>query len=235
MSDLQIVTGFAIILSGFAQFKCGLAALNWRIVLDLAWLSCLTHLTSLTMLRRHLHRHAFERIWRLCAMGILAALLAAGLLMTANSRWLLLSDDTKATPAICIAGCYMVPGPDKEWVESMVQISMGSWKSSNWFWTPIVSAIFMVVAFVTRVVRLHKFSSAGVSRAIKWLDSQMQRLLQACFRKLCKEADIYSLKRSLGYRPLLGIVMTLRFVLDSWASLAVEVSHLFLVLLIALL
>lgn len=157
-------------------------------------------------------------------MGLLAALLATGLMMTANSRWLLLSDDTKAKPAMCIAGCSMTPGPDKEWVESRVQMSMGSWKSSNWFWTPVVSAIFMVVAFLTRVVRLHKSSSAGVNRTINWLDGQMQRILQVCFKNICREVEVYSFKCSLGYRPLLGIVMSLRFVSDSWASLAVEVS-----------
>lgn len=227
MSDLQIVTGFAILLSGFAQFQCGLAALKWRIILDLAWFSCLTHLTCLTTLRRYLYAHTFERIWRLFAMGILAGLLAAGLLITANPRWLLLSEDTKATPAICIVGCYLKPGPDKEWVESMEAMDMNSWQPSNWFWAPIVSAIFIVVAFASRVVRLHKFSSVGVSRATKWFDGQMQRFLQLLFSKLCKEADtIYSLKRSLGYRPLFGIVMMLRFGLDSWASFTVEVRTL---------
>lgn len=224
MSDLQIVTGFAILLSGFAQFQCGLAALKWRTILDLAWFSCLTHLLCLTMLRRHLHTHTFQRIWRLFAMGVLAALLAAGLLITANPKWLLLSEDTKATPTICIVGCYLKPGPNKEWVESMESIpSVESWQPLEWFWTPVISASFVMVAFVFQVVRLHKTLSVGVSRATKWLDGQMQRLLWVLFRILCTEGDICSL----GYRPIFGIVMILRFVLDSWASFPVEVCSLF--------
>lgn len=228
MSDLQIVTGFAILLSGFTQLQSGLEALKWRTILDLAWFSCLTHLACLTMLRRHLHTHTIERVWRLLAMGILAALLAAGLLPTANSKWLLLSEDTKATPAICILGCYLKPGPNKEWRESLRFINDSSyWHPSQWFWSPIISATFIVVAFAFRVVRLHKSLSLSVNRATKWLDNQMQRLLWFLFRTLCKEGEIYSLKRSLGYRPIFGVVMIWRFVLVLWASFALEVCSLF--------
>ncbi|KAJ5967207.1 hypothetical protein N7501_003455 [Penicillium viridicatum] len=228
MSDLQIVNGFAILLSGFAQLQSGLAALKWRTILDLAWFSCLTHLSCLTMLRRHLHTHTIERVWRLFAMGVLAALLAAGLLPTANPKWLLLSEDTKATPAICILGCYLKPGPNKEWVKSIVKDDPNYWHPSQWFWSPIVSASFVVVAFVFRVVRLHQSLSWSVNRATKWLDDQMQRLLWLLFRTLCKEGEIYSLKRSLGYRPVFGLVMIWRFVLVSWASFALEVSWVFI-------
>lgn len=228
MSDLQIVTGFAILLSGFTQLQSGLEALKWRTILDLAWFSCLTHLACLTMLRRHLHTHTIERVWRLLAMGILAALLAAGLLPTANSKWLLLSEDTKATPAICILGCYLKPGPNKEWRESLRFINNSSyWHPSQWFWSPIISATFIVVAFAFRVVRLHKSLSLSVNRATKWLDNQMQRLLWFLFRTLCKKGEIYSLKRSLGYRPIFGMVMIWRFVLVLWASFALEVCSLF--------
>lgn len=228
MSDLQIVTGFALLLSGFSQLQSGLEALKWRTILDLAWFSCLTHLACLTMLRRHLHTHTIERVWRLFAMGILAALLAAGLLPTANPKWLLLSDDTKATPAICILGCYLKPGPNKEWRESILFVADSNyWHPSQWFWPPMISASFVVVAFVFRVVRLYKSLSLSVNRAAKWLDNQMQRLLWLLFRTLCKEGEIYSLKRSLGYRPVFGIVMTWRFVLVLLASFALEVCPLF--------
>ncbi|KAJ5922724.1 hypothetical protein N7516_010427 [Penicillium verrucosum] len=225
MSDLQIVTGFAILLSGFTQLESGLEALKWRTILDLAWFSCLTHLSCLTMLRRHLHQHAIERVWRLVAMGVLAALLAAGLIPTANPKWVLLSEDTKATPAICILGCYLTPGPDKEWAETTVfHADRDDWDPSQWFWPPIVSAIFVVVAFVSRVVRLHRSLSLGVNRATRWLDDQLQRLLWLLFRNFCKEGEIYSFKRSLAYRPVFGMVMIWRFMLVSCASFALEAT-----------
>lgn len=220
MSDLQIVTGFAIILSGFAQFQCGLAALKWRIILDLAWFSCLAHLACLSVLRRHLHTHTFERVLRLFAMGALAASLAVGILITANYKWVLMSHPDN-TPAICIVGCYLQPVPKEyEYISSPMD-------PVEWFWTPIISASFVVSAFIFRVVRLHKVLFVGVSRATKWLDGQAQRLLWVLFRILCTEEDIYSLKRSLAYRPVFGIVMILRLLLESWTSFAVEVCYLF--------
>jgi hypothetical protein len=63
MSDLQIVTGFAILLSEFAQLQSGLAALKWRTILDLAWFSCLTHLSCLTMLLRDGHAYDITSCW----------------------------------------------------------------------------------------------------------------------------------------------------------------------------
>lgn len=157
-------------------------------------------------------------------MGVLAVLLAVGLLLTANPRWLLLTKDTKATPAVCILGCYLKPGPDKEWVEFLTPFVYDNlWDPLEWFWTPIVSAIFIMVAFFSRVVRLHEVLSVGINRATNWLHGQTQGLLWVLFRMLCTEGDIYSLKRSLGYRPAFAVVMVLRFMLDSWASFVVEV------------
>lgn len=209
MSDLQIVTGFAILLSGFAQLKCGLAALKWRVILDLAWFSCLTHLSCMTMLRKYLHTHTFERLWRLLAMGALATFMAVGLLFTANYHWSYARSNGTA-PAICIIGCYR---------EHTLR-----WESLATFWTPIMSAIAVTFAFASRVVKLHKVLYVDVfCQATNWLDRQGRRLLRISFRLFCTGGDVYSLKRSFGYRPLLGVFMTLRLLLDLWTSLAFEV------------
>lgn len=211
MSDLQIATGFAILLSGFAQLHCGLVAFKWRAILDLAWFSCLTHLVCLTMLRGYLHAHTFERLWRLFATGSLAALLAVGLLFTANSDWDRVFRLKDNAPTLCIIGC------------NRSRSSVGDPVS---FWTPVISATFLVVAFVSRVVRLHKVLSVDTfGRASDWLDFQGRRLLWVFFRLFCTEGDVYSLKRSLAYRPLFGIFMTLRLLLDLWASFAFEVCY----------
>ena len=37
MSDLQIISGFAILLSWFLQLSCGLPAFNWAVISNLAW------------------------------------------------------------------------------------------------------------------------------------------------------------------------------------------------------
>ncbi|KAJ3481635.1 hypothetical protein NLG97_g7773 [Lecanicillium saksenae] len=69
------------------KFKCSSTALDFRLVLDLAWFTCLTHLTCLTMLRQHLHMHPFERWWRLFGMGVLAIQLSAGLNPASFDSW----------------------------------------------------------------------------------------------------------------------------------------------------
>jgi hypothetical protein len=85
MSDLQIVTGFSIMISGLVQLESGLAAYQWLFVVELAWFSCLTHLSCLTLLQDHLSRHTSERLWRLFTMGSLATLVTYGLCSTANT------------------------------------------------------------------------------------------------------------------------------------------------------
>ncbi|KAJ6049734.1 Methylthioribulose-1-phosphate dehydratase [Penicillium canescens] len=198
MSDLQTVTGFAILISGYTQLECGLDTSKWRAILGLTWFAYITQLSCLTILQDHLYTHTFERSWRLLATGALATLLAVGLLLTANPMWY---DPDDSRPAICKLGCY-----------EAIQ-------------TSIASAVFVVVAFISRVVRLHKVLSIGIlGQAIYWLDSQGRQLLWVLFKWLCAGESIYSLKRSLIYRPLFGAFKTLRLLLVSWASFAVEVG-----------
>lgn len=85
MSDLQIVTGLSILTIGLVQLESGLAAYQWLFIVELAWISCLTHLSCLTLLRNHLSRHTSERLWRLIAIGTLTTLVTYGLLSTANT------------------------------------------------------------------------------------------------------------------------------------------------------
>ncbi|KAK9847314.1 hypothetical protein MYU51_019581 [Penicillium brevicompactum] len=65
MSDVQIITGISIIVSGAAQLKCGISTHQWQVLVYLAWFSSLTHLSCLTLLRNCLHQRPAERIWRL--------------------------------------------------------------------------------------------------------------------------------------------------------------------------
>ena len=219
MSDLQIVTGFAILLSGFVQLQCGLETVKWRAILDLAWFSCLSHLSCLTMLRGYLYTHTFERLWRLFMMGALSVLLVVGMLFTANTEWVY--GKNKNTPTLCIIGC------NRSWAPVTHSDLLPIGRPFVFFWAPVVSAIFLIVAFVSRIVRLHKALSVGMfGRARDWLGYQSRRLLWIFFRLFCTEGDIYSLKRSFAYRPLFGVFVILRLLLDLWASFAFEVCFL---------
>lgn len=126
MGDLQIMTGFSILVSGFVQLRCGLLTYQWLCIVGLAWFSSFTHLSCLSS---HLHNHTSERLWRLFAIGALATFLVAGLLSTANYWWSSGNYDI-ALPAICFLG-------------------VSSERKNLAFWTNLLSAILISIAFVT--------------------------------------------------------------------------------------
>ena len=79
LGDSQIVTGVSILVSGYIQLACGLQYYHWVIVVDLAFFSSITHLTTLTCLRSYLQKRPAIRSWRLMCMGVTAVLLATAL------------------------------------------------------------------------------------------------------------------------------------------------------------
>jgi hypothetical protein len=82
MSDVQIVTGIAILVSGFAQLNCGLSIYHWHMIVHLAWFSFVTHLTALTFLRRYIHDNPGIRAMRLFLMSFLVLALAVAFIPT---------------------------------------------------------------------------------------------------------------------------------------------------------
>jgi len=82
MSDVQIVTEIDILASGFAQLNCGLSIYHWHMIVHLAWFSSVTHLTSLTFLRRYFHDNAGIRTLRLFYMLLLVLALAVAFIPT---------------------------------------------------------------------------------------------------------------------------------------------------------
>ncbi|OQE32559.1 hypothetical protein PENFLA_c001G09056 [Penicillium flavigenum] len=216
MSDLQIVTGFSILISGFAQLRCGLAAYHWLFIIKLAWFSSLTQLSCLTVLRSHLYRFSTERLLRLLAMGGLATFLVVGLLSTGNSEW----DDIY----------QVVYGlPDNAWGLNSpaichIWVFPESPARDITFLSALVSVILIGVAFFSRVIKLHKALSVGVfGRARKWLSIRARRILRIVFDWACKERHPHSLRRSICYRPLLAVFLTACLVRDAWSSVLFEV------------
>lgn len=218
VSDLQIVTGFAILVSGFVELRCGLAAYHWYFILNLAWFSCLTHLACLTLLRNYLYTRTLERLWRLLAMGALTTLLVVGLLSTGNPFWgdgvISLNGDNggnlphTGAPAICYLGIS-----DRH--VGLLGLT---------FWTTLVSALLIGLGFVSRVVKLHRSLSVAIfGQARLWLSIRARQLLRIVFEWSYEGSSRHSLRHSLCYRPLFALFLAARFLLDGWASVAFEV------------
>ncbi|KAI9747566.1 MAG: hypothetical protein M1815_004086 [Lichina confinis] len=79
LSDQQLVTGLAITLAGWV--KCDISTYSFNIVAALAWFSCTTHLSTLTVLHDYFQTHPRLRVWRVLGMvlsviGLLAAQIA---------------------------------------------------------------------------------------------------------------------------------------------------------------
>jgi hypothetical protein len=74
LSNQQLVTGLAILISGVANQK-QLSGYEFSVVLCLAWFSSTTHLATLDALRTYLRSHSSIREIRVCAMVLVLVLL----------------------------------------------------------------------------------------------------------------------------------------------------------------
>lgn len=223
LSDLQILTGLSILISGYAQLHCGLSVYHWQILVYLTWFSSLTHLSCLTFLRNHLYNHPGERLWRLIGMGALVVMLIVALLPTGNYS----SSSDPAGYAICT---FRQLGMNYQHADYSFsedpELAYGSM---------IVSVLLMGLGFVSRVVRLHRSLAIGlVVASRRYLSEYGRRFLRLQYEKAKYPSDPSVLSQDQSsrkiilrnlffYRPLLSTYLAFRAVLDLWSSMIVEV------------
>jgi len=204
MGDLQLITGFSILVSGALQLDCGLTVYEWQIIVYLTWFSCLTHLSCLMVLRSYLYAHTFGRTWRLVAMGILATLLIMGLLPTANYGALY----TARPGPSDYAKCYLAIHPSSE-IE---------------LWSMVLSVLIIAIGFISRVMKLHKMLSVTIWGNLRtWASVRARGMLRVVYKLCTTRSRARGLSFSLVYRPLFAVFLAARFVLDAWSSMFVEV------------
>lgn len=156
-SDIQVLTGIAILLSGFLQLPLGISVYHWEVVVALAWFSSLTHLLTLTSLRDYLRTRLKVAIWRAVLMGIVVILLAVAL---GPTGYVSESRSIMATPAICLFSIER---------KSEVEASLTAWKAQlpenemnqspydfGSFNLPLVvlSIGFLVMSYIENIVAL---------------------------------------------------------------------------------
>jgi hypothetical protein len=103
LSDLQIGTGFAILIGGYASLSCGLSSYHWQVTVYLAWFSASTHLAAMTFLRSFFHRNSEKRTWRVIAMFLFLTMLMIGISPTGN-YWM---STRPSSDAICSFGRHV--------------------------------------------------------------------------------------------------------------------------------
>lgn len=84
MSDQQLVTGLAILVSGVANYK-SLSTYEFSVMSSLAWFSSTTHLATLGVFKSHLKTHGIVRHIRVAGMLCVLVLLAFSQAVTIRS------------------------------------------------------------------------------------------------------------------------------------------------------
>lgn len=184
-SDQQIITGIAILISGYSQLPCGISIYHWQIVVDLAWFSSLTHLTTMTALRRFFHDRPDMAVWRVILMGSTIVLLGSALGPTGYVSIGSIERNSVAkiaVPAICL---YSRIGY-QEAVSSYSVDSIDNGNRLRPFNTLFIflSLSFLWVSYATRAVTLFRHSTEF---AKTWLrdkpGDQVKVYFIACFTK----------------------------------------------------
>ena len=96
LADQQVVTGLAVLLAGF--IKCDISVYHFNIVADLGWLSSMTQLNSVIVLREFLQERRAARMWWYFAMSSITILLILTMIVQGNEYW----SDYKASPMECL-------------------------------------------------------------------------------------------------------------------------------------
>ncbi|KAL8956671.1 MAG: hypothetical protein Q9183_006246, partial [Haloplaca sp. 2 TL-2023] len=169
-SDQQLVTGLAILASGYAQLSCGLSKSHWQIIVYLAWHSSLTHLTTLTFLRRYFQENPTARVWRSVLMLILAIMLAIALLPTGDRRY----HGRRSTPALCDFRRLVAHGQGGRFQFDIVSTS--------------VMLISILILFSSYLTRLIKLSNRSTSFVRTWLRTKPGEWIKATLRDAAERA-----------------------------------------------
>ncbi|KAJ5156839.1 hypothetical protein N7492_009642 [Penicillium capsulatum] len=224
MSDIQIITGISILVSGASQLQQYLSCYQWQVVVYLAWFSSLTHLSGLTLLRNYLYHRPAQRVWRLCSMLVLIIMLVFALIPTVNYQWVQRSDSSSAfVPGLAdYAWCYLNPtnhhlnpghtGTQYQYTKQAV-------------FAVVLSILLLVLGFMARLFKLHRNASLGLNEKIRGnLSHYLRNWLRRLYNWLDIQGSSRNLKRTMLYRPLLALFLTGRISLDLASSMFFELT-----------
>jgi hypothetical protein len=214
MSDLQLLTGLAIIISGFAQLRCGLTRYHWQKIVDTAWFACVTHLCCLTFLRDHLLKNRIAQLWRVPGMMVLTTMIMYALTTTSQYEWM--SETgwdyvTNSDQAIC----FLAPSFDMEF----------SGFDSDRKLRIILSILFLGFGLINRLRRLYHAPNLVVTTVRHWVSHKARHFLEYFYGRGSADSLVSCIAAVLVYRPLLAIFLAVRLLIDGLTSMAFEVNN----------
>lgn len=167
-SDQQLVTGIAILASGYAQLSYGLSSYHWQMIIYLSWFSSLTHLTTLTFLRQYFRKNPAARLWRVIFMLLMVIMLGIALLPSGDGWWF--GRDSNSDPAVAgvAAFCFF---------KRLVAQTQGERFAFDSLQTPsmLISVMVLFSGYLTRLIKLSK-KATGFTKL--WTRTKPGRILK---------------------------------------------------------
>ncbi|KAJ8112997.1 hypothetical protein OPT61_g4773 [Boeremia exigua] len=229
ISDLQLITGLAIITSGFAQLRCGISAYHWKRVVQLTWFSSITHLCCLTFLRDFLYANRSAQLWRVPGMLALIIMLVTALGFTAHFAFndpdaMLISRPRPHDYAICFLNHHEILS-SFEINQTLPEVNSRRvipWAFSEFKTSRdrvICSTVLLALGALNRVWRLYDAPSIIYSSLRTWLGQKLVAWLETLY----SDRSSPSWGTVLVYCPILALVLGLHAVLDIFTSKFFEV------------
>lgn len=236
MCDIQAITGISILIGGFICLDESLSAHHWELIVNLAWFSSITHLSGLTVLRRYLQVHHYERYVRIFFMFVLLAMLLIAMVPTAFINWRSSEkqgtpDESAAgpkTPAICLFSiqCGLSLYPQ--------DFDVVPFERSNAFQEMMISLFFLVIGFLSRTIKLSTRLSGWTREKIgNPVDTFLEGLYQKLDANFVSENDRSRrrelpsfLRHAIITKPTSAIIIVLRSQITLFNSMLAEVQRL---------
>lgn len=170
MCDVQILTGLGILISGYADLRCGISAYHFLLIGSVAWFSNLTHVAGLTVLRRYLSQRSTEKRIRQFFMVVLSLMLLAAMGPTiffdwAHKAYYNLSVSFPGSHAICFFDTARL-------IEWHFAITGWGVQKSRTFQSAVVSMLLIFFNLSSRMIKLEPTLSRTVKKARKQLSDR---------------------------------------------------------------
>ena len=197
ISDMQLITSLAILISGYVQLFGGISLYHWSTIVDLAWFSALTHLATLTSLRHFFRSRPIMATCRVLVMGLILVLLSVAFVPTGfeSQRFLDIQNpyheqDPRyypheyfvSVPTLCLYSTSSTKDALAGF-DTAVSQPGAQWSSSisNTFNIGLVgiSIAFLLISYITRVIRIYTPLSQIFE---KWLRLVPMDFLQKRYR-----------------------------------------------------
>ena len=220
-SDLQIVTGISLAVSGYSQLHCQLAIYDAQMIVDLVWFSSITHLATLTSLRRYFRKRPALRLWRITCMAITAGILSYAVIFTGFEA-ILSPAFGSAYPNILgyPALCYLHPRELELAVEAYSRVGDSGYVLYNFPYI-VLMMTFLVVSYATRTIRLFPVASDKIQTVFRTKPSVALKNKLACLKHQVSCAKTTSSRRlrNLSYKSLLSFYCLFEATFDVYMSL----------------